>query len=41
MERYYLDVQYAYGALLREVINHLDYKREMEWFSIGHENLVV
>ena len=41
MERCYLDVKYAYGALLREVINYSTYERVIEWFSFGYGSPVV
>ena len=41
MERYRLDAQYVSGALLGEVIKYSNHEREMEWFSIDYQNVVV
>ena len=35
-ERYCLDVQYVYGALLGEVIKYSKREGGMEWFSISY-----
>ena len=38
---YSMEVQYAYGTLLRELIDYSNYEGEMEWFSVGYGNPVV
>jgi hypothetical protein len=38
---YSVDVQYAYGTHLMELINFSNYEGEMEWFSVGYGNPVA